>query len=81
MCGFSIFEITRCGSVPFLYFENRTVRCGAVFTFSKSYGAVRCGFLLNGAMRYGLCFSRIGRCGAVIRCSTVVSYGAVERAP
>ena len=41
---FSVFEITRCSPVWFLFLENRAVRCGAVFTFSKSYGcgAVRC---------------------------------------
>ena len=44
----------RFGAV-FYFFVNRTVRCGAVFSFSKSYGAVRC----------GIYFSRIVRCGAV----------------
>ena len=39
---FLFFEITRCGSVQCLFFGNRTVRCGPVFTFSKSYGAVPC---------------------------------------
>ena len=42
-------------------------RC-AVFLFSKSHGTVRCGavFLLNGAVRCGLYFSRIVRCGYLL---------------
>ena len=66
---------TMCGSVRFLFFENRTVRCGAVFPFSKSYGAAGCGAVCGadyifqvscGAVRCGYplnsCFS-YGRCG------------------
>ena len=63
------------------------MRCGAVFTLSKSCGAVRCG---------AVSFFPPQRCGAVrviffknqsygaVRCGcplTVISYGAVERAP
>ena len=54
-CGFPTFEIARSGSVQLLFFDDRTLRCGADFTFSKSYGAVR----------YELYFSRIVRYGAV----------------
>ena len=39
--AFFYFEITRCGSARFFFFEIRRLRCS--FTFSKSYGAVRCG--------------------------------------
>ena len=64
---FSIFEIARFGSVRLSFFKTRTVRCGAVFTFSKSYGAVRCGvvFLFYGAEGCGLYFLIIVRFGTV----------------
>ena len=81
-CGFSIFEITRCGSVRFLFIENRTVQCG--FHFFKiirrgavrifkiiRLGAVRCGAVRCGAVRCGAV-----RCGAVRR--GVVRYGVVR---
>ena len=80
-CGSSLFEITRGGSVRFLFFENRircgAVRCGAVFTSFKSircgaYGAVRCEFhffkiIRCGAARIMFFKNRTVRCGAVIR--------------
>ena len=66
-CGFSIFEITRCGAVRCLFFENLTLRCG----FSPWW---------CGAVRIMLFKNRTVRCGAVIR-RAVFSYGAVERAP
>ena len=51
----------------FFLFENGTVRCGAVFTFSKPYGAVRGGFSLKrcGAVRIIFFKNRTVRCGAV----------------
>ena len=52
-CGF-YFGVVRCSAVRFSLFQTNTVRCSAVF-------------LLHGAVRYRIQFSRIGRCGAV-RC-------------
>ena len=70
---------------------------GAVFLFSKSDGAVRCGLFVGGivrccAVRFSHFQNHTVRCGAVrcvffsLRCGaiirpTVVSYGAVGRAP
>ena len=68
----------RCGAVRFSLskvIQCSTVRWGAVFILSKSYGAVRCGLDYFFQEPYGAV-----RCGAVIRW-TVASYGAVERAP
>ena len=75
------------GAVRCRFYFLIIVRCGAVgFHFFKTFGAVRCGqvLLLKGAVRCGAGYilqESYGavRCGAVIR-STVVSYGAVERA-
>ena len=38
LCGFSIFEITPCGSVGSFWGGHRTVRCGAIFLLD----AVQC---------------------------------------
>ena len=54
---FCIFEIVRCGSVRFLLFENRTVRCGAVrFHFFK--------IIRRGAVQFSLFQNHTVRCGA-----------------
>ena len=58
-CSFILLGMVWCSVVRFSHFESNTVRCSAVF-------------LLNGAVRYGLHFSRTARCGAV-RCG----YGSV----
>ena len=51
-CGFRMFLILRCGSVPFPEFVNATVRFGAVFR-CEPYGAVRLYFMPYGAVRCG----------------------------
>ena len=66
-CGAVRCGAVRCGAVRIMFFKNRTVRCGEDNIFQNHM--VRCGavFLLNGAVRCGLCFSRIARCSAA-RC-------------
>ena len=62
--------------------ENRTVRYGDNFNFSKACGAVQWGVSPQrcGVVQIIFFKHRTVRCGAVIR-RAVVSYGAVERAP
>ena len=53
----------------FFYYQNHTVRFGAVFIFGVRYGALRCGFHFLKIIRCGAVriFSLTVRCGAVIR--------------
>lgn len=44
--GFSVFEITRCGSVRFSIFQNPTVWCGAVRILIFKNRTVRCGAVI-----------------------------------